>query len=306
MGTQRIITWLRAMRIQFLQASLIPVILGSALAYRDGAFSWELFGLIAFAIGAIHLGTNLTNDYFDHISGADELNSNPTPFSGGSRVIQEMLISPNAIFIAAMIFYAIGVLLGVYLIFRTDWKLLLIGFLGVTLSFSYTAPPLKLGYRGWGELLVGVLLGPLAVMGAYYVYTRTLTPQVFLLSLPIGFLVSAILYINQFPDMESDAAAGKFHWIARIGRRRAVKGYHLLLGFTYLSILFSVLFGILPVWSILSFATLPLAFQAAWILQRSYNRIPDLIPAMALTIMIHLSVGLLLFVGLILDHWTSA
>jgi 1,4-dihydroxy-2-naphthoate octaprenyltransferase len=305
MNTQRIITWLRAMRIQFLQASIIPVVLGSALAYRDGAFSWELFGLITIGIGAIHLGTNLTNDYFDHISGADERNSNPTPFSGGSRVIQERLISPSAIFNAAMTFYVIGVLLGVYLIFRTDWKLLWFGFFGVIFSFFYTAPPLKLGYRGWGELLVGVLLGPLAVMGAYYVYTRTLTPQVLLLSLPIGFLVSAILYINQFPDMESDAAVGKLHWIARMGRERAVKGYHLLIGAAYLSILLSVSFGILPVWSLLSFVTLPLAMQAAWILQRSYNRIPELIPAMGLTIVIHLSVGLLLFVGLILDRWTS-
>jgi 1,4-dihydroxy-2-naphthoate octaprenyltransferase len=185
MSKGKMTIWLRAMRIQFLQASLIPVILGSVLAYRDGAFSWELCGLIAFAIGTIHLGTNLANDYFDHISGADERNSNPTPFSGGSRVIQERLIAPHAIFIAAMIFYGIGVLLGLYLVFRTDWRLLWFGFFGVILSFFYTAPPLKLGYRGWGELLVGVLLGPLAVMGAYYVYTRTLTPQVFLLSLPI-------------------------------------------------------------------------------------------------------------------------
>lgn len=306
MSVQQISTWLQAVRIQFLQASIIPVVLGSALAYRDGAFSWELFGLIAAAIGAIHLGTNLTNDYFDHISGADERNLNPTPFSGGSRVIQQRLISPQAIFIAAMTFYWIGILLGVYLVFRTDWTLLWFGFFGVVLSFFYTAPPLKLGYRGWGELLVGVLLGPLAVMGAYYVYTRILTAPVILLSLPVGFLVSAILYINQFPDTESDAAVGKLHWIARMGRARAVKGYPLLIGGAYLSILLSVLLGILPVWSLLSFITLPLAYQAARILQRSYNRIPELIPAMGLTIVLHLSVGLLLFVSLLLDRWSSA
>jgi 1,4-dihydroxy-2-naphthoate octaprenyltransferase len=184
--------------------------------------------------------------------------------------------------------------------------LLWFGFFGVILSFFYTAPPLKLGYRGWGEFLVGVLLGPLAVMGAYYVYTRTLTPQVFLLSLPIGFLVSAILYINEFPDMESDSAVGKLHWIGRLGRQRAVKGYYLLVGAAYLSILLSVLSGISPAWSLLPFLTLPLAIHAGRILRRSYNRIPDLIPAMGLTIVIHLSVGLLLFVGLILDHLTSA
>src|SRR3990170_4533801 len=104
-----IVIWFRAMRIQFLQASLLPVMLGSALAYRDGRFSWGLFWIIAMAIGAIQLGTNLANDYFDHRSGADERNPHPTRFSGGSRVIQERLIPPKQILVATMFFYAVAI-----------------------------------------------------------------------------------------------------------------------------------------------------------------------------------------------------
>ncbi len=302
---KQITIWLQAMRVRFLQASIVPVVLGSALAYRDGVFVWELFWAITAAIVAVNIGTNLTNDYFDHMSGADDRNPSPTRFSGGSRVIQDGLISPANIFIAAMISYAVAIILGLYLTFRSDWGLLLFGFLGVTLSFFYTAPPLKLGYRGWGEPLVGILLGPLAVVGTYYVYTRMLSDQAFFLSLPIGFLVTGILYINQFPDAEHDAASGKLHWIARMGRKRAIGGYFSIIVAAYLSILLPVMFDVLPVSILLSLVSLPLAIQAARILHRSYDHPLELLPAMGLTIGTHLSVGMLLFVGLMLDFWIN-
>jgi 1,4-dihydroxy-2-naphthoate octaprenyltransferase len=296
----QIALWLRAVRAPFLQASILPVVLGSALAYRDGTFSWGLFGAIAVAIAAINIGTNLSNDYFDHRSGADERNSQPTPFSGGSRVIQDGRISSENVFIGAMISYAIAIAFGLYLTFRSDWSLLLFGISGILLSYFYTAPPLKLGYRGWGEPLVGILLGPLAITGTYYVYSLTLTSQAFFLSLPIGFLVAAILYINQFPDADSDAAAGKRHWIARMGRKRAVKGYFAILGAAYLSILIPVLFGLLPVWTLAALATIPLAVRAGRILHRSYDQPQHLVPAMGLTVGTHLAVGLLQIIGLLL------
>lgn len=300
---RQIVLWIKAMRLPFLQASLVPAALGSALAYRDGTFSWELFWVIAVAIAAINIGANLSNDYFDHMSGADERNPHPTPFSGGSRVIQEGRISSKNVFIAAMIAYAVATVLGLYLTLRSDWKLLLFGVIGVVLSYFYTAPPLKLGYRGWGEPLVGILLGPLAVMGSYYVYSLTLTVPVFFLSLPIGFLVAGILYINQFPDADSDAAAGKRHWIVRMGRKRAVKGYFAILVAAYLGVLLPVLLGLLPAGTLLALASLPLAVWAGRILYRSYDQPQRLVPAMGLTIGTHLAAGLLLVVGLLMDAW---
>ncbi|MBI3596451.1 MAG: 1,4-dihydroxy-2-naphthoate octaprenyltransferase [Nitrospirae bacterium] len=300
---KRIALWIRAMRVPFLQASLIPVALGSTLAYRDGTFSWGLFWIVVVAIGAINIATNLSNDYFDHRSGADERNTRPTPFSGGSRVIQEGRIPSETVFIAAMISYAVAILLGLYLTLLTDWRLLVFGVSGVVLSYFYTAPPLKLGYRGWGEPLVGLLLGPLAVMGSYYVYSHTVTVPSFLLSLPIGFLIAAILYINEFPDADSDAAAGKRHWIVRVGQKKAVKGYFAILVAAYLSILLPVALGLLPAWTLLALASLPLAVPAGRLLNRFYDQSQRLIPAMGLTVGTHLAVGLLQIVGLLLDAW---
>jgi 1,4-dihydroxy-2-naphthoate polyprenyltransferase len=297
--------WIRAMRLPFLQASLIPAALGSALAYRDGTFAWGLFCAVAVAIGSINIGTNLSNDYFDHRSGADERNSRPTPFSGGSRVIQEGRIPPETILLAALIAYAAAILLGLYLTYRSGPALLWFGVSGVVLSYFYTAPPLKLGYRGWGEILVGILLGPLAVLGSYYVYSRTLTDQAFLISLPIGLLVAAILYINEFPDVDSDAAAGKRHSIVRLGRRKAVKGYVVILGSAYGIVLISGVFGILPAWTLLALVSLPLAVQAVRILYRYYDQPQRLVPAMGLTIGTHLALGLLLILGLLLDTWSG-
>ncbi len=291
--------WLRAMRARFLQASILPVALGSALAYRDGRFSWEIFGIMALAMAALNIGTNLTNDLYDHLSGADARNPFPTRFSGGSRVIQNGLLPPEAIGAAAKTAYLVGILLGLYLAYRTDGWVLAFGATGAVLSYFYTAPPLRLGYHGWGEPLVGMLLGPLAVMGAYYVHARAITEQAFFLSLPLGFLVTAILYINQFPDAGADAAAGKRHWVARFGRERAVKGYPILVGSAYGSLLLAVAWGILPFETLWALATAPFAVWATWILRHGYDRPGDLLPAMGMTIGIHLAVGLLLILALL-------
>ncbi len=296
-------TWFRAMRIPFLEASILPVLVGSALAYHAGNFSWGLLGLMVLAMAAINIGANLSNDYFDHRSGADERNHHPTPFSGGSRVIQEKLVPPERMLRVALAAYAAAILLGLYLASQTGRGLLWFGAAGILLSFFYTAPPLKLGYRGWGEPLVGILLGPVAVMGAYYVYTLKLTPQAFWVSLPIGFLVTGILYINQFPDAEPDAAAGKRHWVARIGRKRAVGGYLAILTAAYLSILLPIAMGVLPAWTLLALVTAPFAVRAARIVRRSPDQLRELLPAMGLTAGTHLSVGLLLLAGLLLDAW---
>lgn len=295
----RITLWLRAMRARFLQASILPVVLGSVLAYRDGGFSWMLFGVSVAAMAALNIGTNLTNDLYDHLSGADARNPFPTRFSGGSRVIQNGLLPPEAIGAAAKTAYLVGILLGLYLAYRGGWPVAVFGATGVALSYFYTAPPLRLGYRGWGEPLVGILLGPLAVMGAYYVQARAITEQAFFLSLPLGFLVTAILYINQFPDADPDAAAGKRHWVARLGKQRAVKGYPILLGCAYGSLLLAVARGILPFETLWALATAPFAVWAAWILRQAYDTPRELLPAMGMTIAIHLVVGLLLILALL-------
>ena len=178
--------WIRAVRAPFFTASLVPVLLGAVVAWhRTGIFNWGYFFLTLMGIIFINAGTNLTNDYFDHTSKNDELNRNPTPFSGGSRVIQEGLIKPRKVLYAALAFFALGSLAGLYLNHVLEGNIILVlGIIGIFLGFFYTADPLRIGYTGFGELVVGIGLGPLVVIGSYYVQAPELSREAFCVSLP--------------------------------------------------------------------------------------------------------------------------
>ena len=190
--------WLKAIRVPFFTATIIPVLLGSVLAWHDtGLFSWPFFFLILIAALFMHAGTNLSNDFFDHVSKNDVVNKTPTPFSGGSRVIQDKLIPAKQILSAALIFFALGIVLGLYLNFKLPGNtIILLGILGLFLGFFYTASPLKLGYKGVGEVTVGLGFGPLVVLSSYFVQTRTLSLEAFFISIPVGILIALVLYIN--------------------------------------------------------------------------------------------------------------
>ncbi len=291
--------WLRATRFPFLTASFVPAGLGAALSFRDGFFSWDLFLLVMMAIAGVNIGTNLANDYYDFKSGADQLNLSPTPFSGGSRIIQENLLSPGQIFFGSLTAYVFSTGIGLFLINHVGAGLLWFGVPGILLSYFYTAPPLRLGYRGWGEIVVGVLLGPLAVMGAYFVFSGSLSPESFFLSLTPGFLVTAILFINQFPDREADSRAGKRHWVTRLQPLSAVRVYIALIATAFLLPLVFVLLNVLPAGVLLCFLALPLALRAIALLRRLYDRPLELIPAQELTIQAHLIAGLGVIAGVV-------
>ncbi|MFQ6066842.1 MAG: prenyltransferase, partial [bacterium] len=203
--------WLRAVRAQFFTASVVPVILGTSVAlHSSGQFNLFLFCLTLAGIIFAHAGTNLANDYYDHRSGNDFVNKSPTPFSGGSRVIQNGLISAKKILVAALVFFALATSIGLYLNHVCRGNLILIlAFLGGFLGFFYTADPLKIGYRGIGELAVSFGFGPPLVLGSYYVQTQNLSWEPVWSSIPIGLLIGLVLYLNEFPDYEPDKTVGK-------------------------------------------------------------------------------------------------
>lgn len=290
--------WIKAMRAPFFQAAIIPVVVGTAVAYWEtGHIYWGLFAIAAIANAAINGGTNLANDYYDHISGDDIANVHPTPFSGGSRVIQEKLITPKAMLIAALISFTLAFVLGIYLVVTRGTTLLWIGLIGVFIGFFYTAPPFKFAYRGLGEVVVFTALGPLSVLGAYFVQAQTLSWTAFLASIPVGLLVAGILYINEFPDYQPDKKVGKNHLIVQLGTKKAAKGYLMLLSLIYLSILVPAIFGVIPWLALLAFLTLPIAVQAAKVALAKYDSVKEILPAMGGTIKLHLLIGLLLSSG---------
>ncbi len=296
--------WIIAIRAPFFTASAIPVLVGSALAWNiTGKFSLSKFILVLVGVPLFNAGTNLANDYYDHKTGNDEINTKVTPFSGGSRVIQNRVIPPKHMLIGSFLFFGLGSIIGLYLNAITPGNLILyLGIFGLLTGFFYTAAPVLIGYRGVGEFVVGLNLGTLTIIGAYYVQAHSLSWPAFWLSLPIGFLVAAILYINQFPDYDADKAVNKKHLVVRLGKRKAVYGYYFLIGATYMVIAGSVIFRMVTPFILISFLTLPLALGAIKTLKSNYDKFAELIPAQAKTIQTHLFTGLLLSLGLVIGR----
>ncbi|MBO8183370.1 MAG: 1,4-dihydroxy-2-naphthoate octaprenyltransferase [Archaeoglobus sp.] len=288
--------WVRELRVPFLTASIVPVILGTLVALiKTGEIDLFYFALTLVGVCLLHAATNVANDYFDYKSGTDNVNVEfITPFSGGSRVIQQGLMSPKEVLAEAIILFGLGALIGLYLTFARGITVLYLGIIGIVSGFFYTAPPFKFASKGIGELLVGLNFGVLVVLGSYYVQTQSLAIEPLLASLPVSFLITAVLWINEFPDYKADRETGKLTLVVRLGRRKAVSIYTLLMYIPYAAILVFILLGHLPLFFLIGLLTLPKAKAAVSIAKRFYEDPRNLAPANGLTIAIHLQTGILL------------
>ncbi len=300
----RVRSWLAELRAPFLTGSVTPVVLGSVVAWREtGRFHWLHFMLAALGAAFLHFGANIANDYYDHRSGNDEANVRfIRPFSGGSRLIQEGLLPPKQVLLASVLFYAAAFAVGLYLAWAVGWGIVIFGLIGILGGFFYTAPPFKLGYRGLGEIIIGINFGVLCVLGGYYVQTQRLSMEAFLISLPMAFLIMAVLWINQFPDFEADRQVGKHHWVIRLGRRKSIAVYAGLLVGTYAVIAIGLLSRTFPVAAALGLVPLPLAAKAFVTARKYYDEPPKLVPANGSTIVIHLATGVLLSAGYLISR----
>jgi 1,4-dihydroxy-2-naphthoate octaprenyltransferase len=288
--------WIKALRIPFLTVTIVPIILGSVIAYNEtGHLNWLNFILALMGGSFIHMGLNLCNDYFDHISGNDEANSNPTPFSGGSRVIQDRLLPANSVLFASIRFFALGGMIGLYLNYIILGNVILgIGIIGICIAIFYTAPPLSLGYRGFGEIFVGLGFGPLMVLGSYYVQKQSLSVNPVWASIPVGVLTALILYINEFPDYSADASVNKKTVVVKMGKKKAAELFNYILLSSYVLILSGILLKFLPLSSLVVLLTIPLAIYITSTLKENHEKIQELLPANAGMIRLHLIFGLLL------------
>lgn len=299
---------LRATRLPFLSATFIPVLIGIAIAAAHGFFDLPAALLTLVGAAAVHLGLNVANDVFDARLGADDQNVNPTQFSGGSRVIQYGLVRLPRMAAISAAFYAVALTVGlVLLLTRYSPALLVIGVLGIALSLFYTAPPLKLVYRGLGELTTAIGFGPLMLVGAYVVQTvGLLRPEPFVASLPIALLVMLILYVNEVPDRSADARAGKRTLPVRLPRGLVINLYLGAAAAAFAAIVLGVLAGLLPIPALLALLPLPLVGRVREGLVRYYDQPYGLMAIMAVNIRVHLFVGALLLTAYMLVLLISA
>lgn len=295
--------WIMELRVPFLTASIIPVFLGTIIAFHSkDTFDAFYFTLTLLAMILLHSGTNVMNDYYDFIDGVDKTGVEPTPFSGGSGLLANGSLSPRSVFHYSLSLLLVGTLLGLIIASQRGWIILGFGIMGLISGIFYSASPIKLASRGVGELFVGLNFGPLVVLGSYYVQTQSLALEPVIASLPIGFLIAAVLYINEYPDYSADKEAGKANILVRLGKERGVMVYFVLMGATYVSILISAGLGFIPLISIIALATLPLTLKAMKIVSSYYDNTEKLLPANGLTILIHMVTGILLCIAYIIGH----
>jgi 1,4-dihydroxy-2-naphthoate octaprenyltransferase len=283
--------WLMAIRVPTLPAAVVPVLVGSATSFADGFFRPLVFLAALLAALLIQIGTNLANDYFDYLKGAD------TPERlGPTRVTQSGLIAPATVRNAMLLCFGLAALCGVYLIVVGGWPILLIGALSIASGILYTGGPFPLGYHGLGDLFTFVFFGVIAVVGTDYLHTGAFRPPVFLVSLPVAMLVTAIIVVNNLRDAPTDRKAGKRTLAVIFGERFARVEYAALVLGAYL---------LLPAiwrWSgtspfvLLPWLSLPLALPLLRMVWTERGRVLNL--ALRGSARLHLVFGALLAIGL--------
>jgi 1,4-dihydroxy-2-naphthoate polyprenyltransferase len=248
--------WWIAIRPRTLPAALAGVITGSALAYLDGHFCL-LPALTAMVIALLlQIGSNLTNDVSDFEKGADA-----GPRLGPQRVTQSGLLSPRQVKIGIAVVFGCAALLGLTFVFSAGWVVIPIGAAAILAAIAYTAGPYPLGYHGLGEFFVFVFFGVAAVVGTFFIQTGNVSLIAWLMSLPVGFIITGILVVNNLRDIDSDILAKKFTLAARFGSRFSKIEFVILFVTAYLVILILCFSRLLPWWSMLTWLSLPLAFR---------------------------------------------
>ncbi len=278
-------------------ASVVPVLAGGALAAVDGRFAPLPF-LAAFA-GAVllHSGTNVVNEIYDVRKGIDSIAS-----PRASHAIVTGRLTERQAFAAAAVAFVLAVAVGLYLVALRGPAIVVLGVLGLVGGWGYTAPPLEYKYRALGVPLVFLLMGPLMVAGTYFAVTGTWAPQAFVLSVPVGLLVAAILHGNEWRDISEDTRAGIVTLSSRLGRRWAHWSYVALVLGAYITLGLAVAFRLLPPATLLAILSLPFLAQVVRSAELGATGQARAIAMIDLeTARLHLTFGLLLVAGVLLS-----
>lgn len=220
--------WLEAARPRTLPAAVAPVLVGSALAWRDAGFQPGAAALcLGFAL-LVQIGTNFANDYYDFIRGADASDR-----VGPRRAVAAGLVSPGTMRTAMVLTFAAAFVLGLGLIAWGGPWLLVVGVLSILSGIAYTGGPYPLAYHGWGDVFVFIFFGLVAVGGTYFTQASRIGADALLAGVPVGLLAANILVVNNYRDAETDARAGKRTLVVRLGRpfARIQFGVSLLVAF---------------------------------------------------------------------------
>ncbi|MDX1691264.1 MAG: 1,4-dihydroxy-2-naphthoate polyprenyltransferase [Acidimicrobiia bacterium] len=246
--------WVLAARPPTLLAAVSPVLAGAGLAVDDGAFRWDAFVVTLVTAVLLNVGVNFANDASDAARGAD------TPDRlGPPRAVATGLIDPRAMWRGVAVVFGLAIAGGAYLAWIAGPWIVVIGVASILAALGYTGGPVPYGYRGLGEAFVFVFFGVVATVGSRFVHDGSAPLDAWLASVPIGFLVTAILVANNVRDLDTDRRAGKRTLAVLLGRRRTEIVYAVLVlgAFAVLALFAGV--GWMPRGTLLGLVALPLA-----------------------------------------------
>lgn len=286
-------TWLMAARPKTLTAALVPVMVGTALAFGLGVGRW--LPAVAALVGAmlIQIGTNLTNDYYDFKKGADTEER-----LGPKRVTQSGLIAPGTVLASALLCFGLAVVVGIYLVVVGGWPIVAIGLASVLAGYAYTGGPFPLAYNGLGDVFVFVFFGLVAVPGTFYVQALTVGPAAWWAAIPVGAVGTAILVVNNLRDETTDTKANKRTLVVRFGSTAGKAEYVALLVAAYATPVVMWGLGLASPWVLLALLSAPVAVPPLKLVMGAKGA--ELNPALGGTAKLQLVFGVLFSVGLFL------
>ncbi len=257
LAKQNLQAWGLAIRPRTLPAAAAGVVMGSALAWRDGFFRMDATLACLFAALLLQIGSNLANDVFDFERGTD------TPERlGPTRVTQAGLLSPSQVKIGMVVVFALAALLGLYLAWLGGWPIIIVGIAAIISAIAYTGGPFPLGYYGLGDIFVFIFFGLASVAGTYYVQAGMVSCAAWWMTIPPGLIITAILVVNNLRDLDNDRKAEKHTLAVMFGERFTKIEYLLCMLVAYLVLPLAAWMGIVSWFSLLAWGSLPIAVRA--------------------------------------------
>jgi 1,4-dihydroxy-2-naphthoate octaprenyltransferase len=248
-------SWIIASRPKTLLAAVVPVMVGSALAISVKKFflPYSLVALLCSIL--IQIGTNFINDLYDYLKGSDTIKR-----KGPRRVLASGLISVSEMRIAIILVFGLTFLLGLYLVYSVGILILWVGILSILAGIIYTAGPYPLAYNGLGDLFVFIFFGIIGTMGTFYLHTQEISLLSLVVSIPVGALITNILVVNNYRDMEEDREVNKRTLAVILGREFSRWQYIILIVISYLTSFSLFLQFDFNFWIFLPLVTIPISF----------------------------------------------
>ena len=245
-----------AIRPRTLPAAAAGVIIGSALAWRDGFFRIDAALTCLITALLLQIGSNLANDVFDFERGTD------TPERlGPVRVTQAGLLTPSQVKHGMIVAFSLAAIFGLYLVWLGGWPIIVIGIAAILAAIAYTGGPFPLGYYGLGDLFVFIFFGLASVAGTYYIQAGFVSAAAWWMTIPPGLIIMAILVVNNLRDLEDDRKAGKRTLAVVLGERMTKTQYLLCITTAYLVLPLAAGMGLIPWLALITWASLPVAIR---------------------------------------------